>query len=128
MNELKDSNSEPKPIYNKNLISYKNKTNNNIINNNIINPNKIKAQKTLKNFDTLNKESDMILNNLKPKYFITSYPLSPYQVFLWLAVILIIIFLIFYTCSDKIKEYLVLPKDLIVGARGEAWGDAFVRP
>jgi hypothetical protein len=93
MNDLNDSNQDPKPIYNKNLINHSkkiNKTNNF----NDLNVNKIKAQKTLKNFDIINKESDMIINNLKPKYFITSNPMSPYQLFLWLAVILIITFLV----------------------------------
>ncbi len=105
MNELKDSNSEPKPIYNKNLIGHKN---NSLTNSN--NLNKIKAQKTLKNFDTLNKESDMIINNLKPKYFISSYPLSPYQSFLWLAIIIIITFLIVEYINKKCSNNLVYQK------------------
>ncbi len=106
MNDLNDSNQDPKPIYNKNLINHSNKINKNDksikpfkLNN--LNVNQIKAQKSLKNFDTINKESDMILNNLKPRYFITSYPMSPYQLFLWLAVILIITFLVVEYINKK---------------------------
>ncbi len=55
---------------------------------------KLKSQKALKEFDKNNKESDMIMNNIKPNFFVTSTPTNPYILFLWLLVILIIIFLI----------------------------------
>lgn len=75
-----------------------------IFKNNLINNNKqenidnvikeLKAQKALKDFDKINKESDMIMDNIKPYFFATYSPTNPYILFLWLLVILIIIFLI----------------------------------
>jgi len=63
---------------------------------------KIKNELELKEFDKINKESTMILNNLKPDFFVTSVPSNPYVLFLWLVVILIIIFLIIeYINKDK---------------------------
>lgn len=86
-----------------------------VFKNNLINENKsknkdnlikkLKSQKALKEFDKINKESDMIMNNIKPYFFVTSSPTNPYILFLWLLVILIIIFLIVeYINRDKYNE------------------------
>lgn len=87
-----------------------------VFKNNLINENKsenkenlikkIKSQKALNEFDQINKESNMIMNNIKPYFFVTFSPTNPYILFLWLLVILMIIFLIVeYINKDKYNEH-----------------------
>lgn len=55
--------------------------------------NKIKSQKLMEKYNQKNFEMNYLNKNLNPSIFITSEPINPFIVFIWLSVIVIIIFL-----------------------------------
>jgi hypothetical protein len=118
--KMEEKNPVSKPIYNTNLI-----TNNRRLDK----IKKFKASQKIKDFEKINKESDNIMNNLKPTYFITSEPINPLTLTMWLVVILIIIFLIIEYInktsnntfdSDYLSNNYISNNDIMMGGIGNS--------